>query len=158
MIVPDSLYMVNPPSGWMRSATALLGRPASTTFAGHFLGLFALLLIFFCILPGVFFHFFGLFDILLVNFVRRCFSYFRLVLGVAPGARSTASTAAGRPDRRGKRNTCHQTGNAKPCHKTLYLILVHGITTFPLKYFLHCFSLPTSNDNSIDYFLAALSP
>lgn len=52
------------------SATALLGRTASTTLAGRLYRLLAFLLVLDNIFTGAFFYFFCLFDILLLNLFR----------------------------------------------------------------------------------------
>ena len=93
--------------------------------------LLAFLLVLYSIFLDVFFYFFRLFRILLLNLFRGFFSHLGLVFGGAPGARSTTSTALSCVGRGSNRNTCHQTGNAKPCYEAFNLILVHVLTTFP---------------------------
>ena len=116
------------------SATALLGRTASATFAGRLFRLVAFLLFLGSIFLGVFLCFLVLLGVLLHIFrlfLGRCLLSNRgLVLGGAPGARSSASTALSSLSRNSQRRTSHQAGDTKPCYETLDLILIHSVTSF----------------------------
>jgi len=70
MIFPVIFSMVQSAFRMLCSATALLGRTASTTLAGRLFRLIAFLLVLDNIFLGAFFYFFCLFDILLLNIFR----------------------------------------------------------------------------------------